>query len=237
MGIWRDGEIRESYSVESWFESAPLEWGRWIAYGSPSTVHGLGLWAVPQVTHGAARALGPNKYGVALQQDTDGTINNAVSVRPGFLSSYYGQLPWLRQRVAPVDLADTRYWFGFSSNLDISQSDNPGARHIAAIRRSTGAADTNYVLCTKDGTTIKVADMGVAPVSGIPLDLEVRVNLASVEAFARDMDGQPVGYARSVVNLPSLTVNAWQFSIMTALVASVKQIDQYSGISVNIGRL
>lgn len=60
---------------------------------------------------------------------------------------------------SPADITSSRIWVGcFSASP--SASDTP-AVHLAGLRYSTGAGDTNFMLCTSDGTTFTSLDSGL----------------------------------------------------------------------------
>lgn len=152
----------------------------------------------------AAGGAGTNKadaQGLFIGAVTGATSGNAAGYNHFPLwTAFYRQ--WdtdfvIRWRTGD-DLTSQRHWVGAAST-SLDGSDDPAA-HLAAFRYSTAASDTNWQACVKDGTTLQVADTGVAVATDTAHTFLIKMRSASVEFW---IDGTLVH--THTANLPSAT--------------------------------
>lgn len=98
-------------------------------------------------------------------------------------------------------ITSVRYWVGLSVG-DPRASDDPST-HLAAFRFSTGASDSNWRCCTKDGTTLNNQDSGVAVAADTRYELVVDCSEYNAGTIWFMINGTVV--KSSVANLPGST--------------------------------
>jgi hypothetical protein len=82
----------------------------------------------------------------------------------------------------PVLITSERLWFGLCSG-DPSGAADPAGLHLAAFRFDTGAGDTEFMACTKDGTTLTATPTGIAPVVDARYEWDVDLFLDGFALF------------------------------------------------------
>ncbi len=85
--------------------------------------------------------------------------------------------PYFRMRIkTPASLTSIRGWFGFFSGSPAASND-PAGLHLMAFRYAQGV-DTNFMCCTKDGSTINAVSSGVLVAANTIYTLEMITNAA-----------------------------------------------------------
>lgn len=115
------------------------------------------------VTAGAV-ASGYNSNGLGIQLTTipvpgDVAYILADPTFAGFTAREI--LPVMSDKIETVGIATVRHWHGLFDGSPFG-SDNPTGLNLAGFRFSTAASDSNWIACTKDGTTLNTTDTGVA---------------------------------------------------------------------------
>ena len=89
--------------------------------------------------------------------------------------------------------------------------------HLAGFRYDTGASDTNWMCCTKDGTTLTATDSGVAVAADTPYDFLLVCGTSNVLFYINDFD-TPV--ATITTTLPGTSQAIGHVLRLTTLVAA-----------------
>jgi hypothetical protein len=122
-----------------------------------------------------------------------------------------------------TSIADVRFWVGFFNNSPTGAADPTG--HCAGFRFDTGASDTEWMACTKDGTTLNAQATGVAPATDTMYLFKIEMDGSEVRFFIDDMD-TPVATLSS--NLPGIDTSVGFNVSLTTLAAATKEI-RYAG--------
>lgn len=156
---WDDslfGAMRESMKRKQ------LSWIRWGA----TVINSMGeqVSAVGTTTAASATASAP----ALVQYASAASLGSEFGISSNSVPMHYGRDLKMLALVALPTLTDLRVFVGTGSNSAGSQlASDSGATHFAAFRFSTSAGDTNWMCCTRDGTTTQVVDSGVPVTTGI----------------------------------------------------------------------
>jgi hypothetical protein len=113
------------------------------------------------------------------------------------------------------DISSTRFWVGLFSG-DPSASDDP-AVHLAGFRYSTGAGDSNWMACVKDGSTLQAASTGITVAIDTRYFLRVETDSSEVRFY---VDNALV-YTHTA-NLPTGSTNMGLYVGVTTLTGSAR---------------
>lgn len=112
-----------------------------------------------------------------------------------------------------------RVWAGMTPSLPVNT--DTLANDSIAFRSSSAAADANWVICSKDGTTQSCTDTTVSVATGSPGAPQLLcIDCREAGACTAFVDGVP--RIRKTTNLPTSTVKMSAFAVVEALSASAR---------------
>jgi hypothetical protein len=117
------------------------------------------------------------------------------------------------------NIAAQRIWIGLHSAAP-GNSDSP-ATSLVAFRFSTVAPDTNWMACTKDGTTLNAVDTGVVVAVSTNYLLEITVNNTAGTAEFK-INGSVVATLNT--NLPAAATNLGYNAQITPTTTTAKNM-------------
>ncbi len=198
------GSFRTDRSaVRSKARAVDFDNGRWFAYAKAAPVHGYNVTrnclcptgAQYLASAGAAEGtIADAAFGTGQGLVTVGGGGSGVEIypQPGgpVTTGAYMQRqfkPFMRMRIKTHSaFANWRCWIGFYSGAPAA-SDNPAGLHLMAFRFVQGV-DTNWMCCTKDGSTLNPQDSGIVVAVSTIYTLEMRTNDAgNVEFWINDV--------------------------------------------------
>jgi hypothetical protein len=167
--------IREpdSYHYTTWEKKSVPANNAFVSVGNPQTITGAGTTAANNDADGAF-----------IRHGTSTTINTSTSQ---LVSSYnttrrdWGGIIALRTK-SDTDVSSMRLWAGWFSASPLAAAD-PATLHLAAFRFDTGAGDTQFMACTKDGTTISAVATGITPAISTVYVFRVELRAADVRFY------------------------------------------------------
>lgn len=164
----------------------------------------------------------------ASDDDTDGrwirNTSGAVSGNTAQLQSISGNNQRRRWNTIHVcrlktytDVTSSRIWCGLFTNAPESTDDPTG--NLAAFRFSTGASDTNWMACVKDGSTLNPQSTGVAVATDTMYLLRVETDASEVRFFINST----LVYTHTT-NLPSIDTAMGYHVGVTTLTGSARSL-------------
>ncbi len=166
--------------------------------------------------------------------DADGPLvqfqaNNTGSSPAGLVSgealTYRAWEPEFVARIKTgASVADVRIWIGLFSGDPMGGS-SP-AVHLAAFRFDTGAGDSNWTACTKDGSTLQTNDTGVAVAADTAYDLRIEYDGTNFYFWVND-----AALILEASNLPGATTGLYVYAEVANLASFPPPADKYLSIS------
>lgn len=125
-------------------------------------------------------------------------------------------------------VTSTRIWIGISDRTVAQMNaDDPASGNLCAFRYSTDAGDTNWMLCTKDGTTLSCVSTGVAVAAATSYVMRLEVESATgCYGFISSGVGStyPLYRQRRLTNLPGTAANMLPLAMIEARAASARAL-------------